>query len=45
MEDLKTEESVAVVGTKCKKCGFKVRGENHNEGTHHKNGKKGKKGS
>ena len=26
----------------CEKCGFKIRGRNHEEGIHHKNGKDGK---
>jgi hypothetical protein len=25
---------------KCEVCGFKIRGSNHNDGNHHKNGKK-----
>jgi len=27
---------------KCEVCGYKVRGSNHNEGSHHNKGKKGK---
>ena len=26
----------------CEKCGFKIRGKNHEEGDHHKRGKAGK---
>jgi len=27
-------------GGRCKECGYKVRGSNHNEGSHHKTGNK-----
>jgi len=26
----------------CEKCGFKIRGKNHEDGDHHKRGEKGK---
>ncbi len=29
---------------RCKKCGFKIGGKNHEEGHHHKNGSEGRSG-
>lgn len=38
----KKPEVVEVSVPKCMHCGFRIRGKNHEEGSHHKNGSGGK---
>ena len=44
MNEKKTKKPAVKPANRCKKCGFKIGGKNHEDGFHHANGSAGRTG-